>query len=157
MPTIGSQRLLQVAVNSRPELLRSALRRAGAIRKGESIEWVSPLSSERHREYRDRAALQRLRLDSKLRAPLSSFWPSRGAVWDGLAVVGNEVPLLVEAKAHIPEAASPGSKASPTSRKLIDASLDAARHHLAPRSKAVWGELFYQYANRLAFVMATFT
>jgi hypothetical protein len=151
MPTMGSQSLLQLAVNSRPEVMRSALRRAGAISKEESIEWVSPLLSDRHREYRDGAALQRLRLDSKLRAPLKSFWPSRGAVWDGLAIVDNETPLLVEAKAHIPEAASPSSKASPAARKLIDASLVAARHHLAPRSKAIWGELFYQYANRLAF------
>ncbi len=151
MPTIGSQRLLQIAVNSRPELMRSALRRAGAIGKGELVEWVSPLDSEGHREYRDRAALHRLRLYSKLHQPLSSFWPSRGAVWDGLAVIAKETPLLVEAKAHIPEAASPASKATPASRKLIDASLAAARHHLAPRSKAIWGELFYQYANRLAF------
>ena len=51
MPTMGSQRLLQIAVNSRPELTRSALRRAGAIGKAESIEWVSPLSSQGYREY----------------------------------------------------------------------------------------------------------
>jgi hypothetical protein len=68
-----------------------------------------------------------------------------------LAVIAKDTPLLVEAKAHIPEAASPASKASPASRKLIDASLAATRRYLAPRSKAIWGEIFYQYANRLAF------
>jgi len=150
-PTVGSQRLLQLAVNSRPELLRSALHRAGALREGEPIEWMSPLALERCREYRDTAALKRLRVQKRLREPLSAFWPSRGPVWDALAIVGDEVPLLLEAKAHIPEAASPGTRATPASLRLISDSLLATRRYLSPRSKAIWIGTFYQYANRLAF------
>lgn len=59
-------------------------------------------------------------------------------------------PILVEAKAHIPEAASPGTKASPASRELIEQSLAQARRWISPRSKANWTGTFYQYANRLA-------
>jgi hypothetical protein len=42
------------------------------------------------------------------------------------------------------------TKASAASRALIDESLLKARRFYAPRSKAVWSDLFYQYANRLA-------
>jgi hypothetical protein len=58
--------------------------------------------------------------------------------------------VFLEAKAHIPEAASPATAASPTSRKLILRSLAEARRHYAPRAKADWSGTFYQYANRLA-------
>ena len=149
--TLGSQRLLQLAVNHRPELLRSALRKSGALGRRESITWKSPLSSDQYREYKDTAALHLLEIDDGLNEPLSTFWPSRGAVWDGLGVTSQNRPLLVEAKAHIPEAASPGTKASPKSRELIEKSLLKTRKHLAPRSKAVWTGTFYQYANRLAY------
>ena len=147
----GSQRLLQVAVNKRPELLLSALRRSGAVGRRETLEWISPLESEGHCEYRDQAAIKKLRIDKSITSPLSDFWPRRGAVWDGLAVTSKRRPLLVEAKAHIPEAASPGTKASPASLELIEKSLIATRKHLAPRGTAMWTGTFYQYANRLAY------
>lgn len=148
---VGSQRLLQIAVNKRPELIRSALRRSGALGKRETIEWVSPLSPEGHREYRDMAALERLQIATRLLVPLKSFWPAGGPVWDALAIAGSERPFLVEAKAHIPEAASPASQATPKSLARIQESLIAARRVMAPRSKADWSTVFYQYANRLAF------
>jgi hypothetical protein len=60
-------------------------------------------------------------------------------------------PLFIEAKAHIPEAASPATKASSAeSLDLIDRSLGEARRFYAPRATASWSNLFYQYANRLA-------
>lgn len=149
--TLGSQRLLQLAVNRRPELLKSALRKSGALGRRESISWESPLESENYREYRDRAALSRLGVDKRLAVPLTDFWPARGPVWDALGCTGVGKAMLVEAKAHIPEAASPGTKASPVSRELIERSLHATRKHLAPRSSAVWTGTFYQYANRLAY------
>jgi len=71
-------------------------------------------------------------------------------VWDGLAIAGGVRPFLLEAKAHIPEAASPASRATPASKILIDTSLTAARRFYAPRSKSDWSGLFFQYANRLA-------
>jgi hypothetical protein len=146
----GSQRLLQLAVNHRPELLLSALRRCGATGRRESLRWVSPLATEDHCEYRDGAALEKLGLAQRIRKPLTQFWPARGCVWDALGVAGESRPILVEAKAHIPEAASPGTRASEKSRALIDSSLARARRHFAPRSKADWTGHFYQYANRLA-------
>lgn len=147
----GSQRLLQLAVNHRPELLISALRKCGAMGRRESLRWVSPLASEGHCEYRDGAALAKLGLAKNIRKPLAEFWPARGCVWDALGVTGESRPILVEAKAHIPEAASPGTRASEKSRALIESSLAAARRYFAPRSKADWTGLFYQYANRLAY------
>lgn len=147
----GSQRLLQIAVNHRPELLRSAMRRSGAIGRRESIRWTSPLASEGYCEYRDSAALLRMGVAGRLKTPLNEFWPARGAVWDALGVASESRPVLVEAKAHIPEAASPGTKASAKSRMLIEASLLAARRYYAPRSKADWAGTFFQYANRLAY------
>ncbi len=94
--------------------------------------------------------MARVGLKDNLQVPLREFWPARGPVWDALGVSGSGRPILVEAKAHIPEAVSPGTKASPASLELIEASLAAARRHLAPRSAAAWTGLFYQYANRLA-------
>jgi hypothetical protein len=61
------------------------------------------------------------------------------------------VPLLfVEAKAHIPEAASPATRATPASLELISRSLAEARRWYAPKATADWSGTFYQYANRLA-------
>lgn len=150
MPTRGSQELLHIAMNKRRELLLASLRSAQAIGRRESVEWVSPLANDNFREYRDGAAIHKLRLQDRLRVPLSEFWPARGAVWDALAVAGGSRPILVEAKAHIPEIASPGSRASGASLKRIMSGLEATRRYLAPRSRASWTGLFYQYANRLA-------
>lgn len=151
IPTLGSQRLLQLAVGRRPELLQSALRKSAALGKRETITWKSPLANENFQEYKDGEALNRLEIAERIKIPLRDFWPPRGAVWDGLGVTSSGRPLLIEAKAHIPEAASPGTKASPKSRQLIEKSLLATRKHLAPRSSALWTGTFYQYANRLAY------
>lgn len=56
----------------------------------------------------------------------------------------------MEAKAHIAEMASPGTKATPESLKLIAQSLEQTRQFYAPRSTVPWTGTFYQYANRLA-------
>jgi hypothetical protein len=149
--TLGSQRLLQRAVNVRPELLLTALRRASAINSEASIEWKSPLEGQGGREYRDIAALRQLGFADRLKSPLSEFWPARGPVWDALGVASDGTRLLVEAKAHIPEMASPGTASAGTSLALIRQSLEDARRQYAPRSKADWTGTFYQYANRLAF------
>jgi len=145
----GSRRWLQIAVNRKSNLLLGALRRSGAIAPRISVEWSSPLEDEGFREYRDRVALAKAGI-VELKEQLDSFWPARGPVWDAVGVTSDSRPLFVEAKAHIPEAASAGTRASTTSRALIDQSLLRARRFYAPKSKAVWSDLFYQYANRLA-------
>jgi len=147
----GSQKWLQVAVAKAPDVLDQALQRSGAISRQDTVDWRSPLHADNFREYRDLQALKRLGLSQLPNQRLSEFWPRRGPVWDALGVSRCDKLVLVEAKAHIPEAASPGTKASPASLKLIQRSLIEARKYYAPRSKADWTGTFYQYANRLAF------
>jgi len=144
----GSQRWLQVAINRKPQLLLGALRRSGALARGTSITWSSPLEEEGFREYRDGSALAKV--GAKLKIPLQSCWPERGPRWDAIGITSQGSPLFVEAKAHIAEAATSGTRASLESRRLIDSSLIKARRFYAPRATADWGNLFYQYANRLA-------
>lgn len=144
----GSQRWLQIAINRKPELLLGALQRSGAITRRTSITWQSPLEEEGFREYRDGTALAKAAARPKI--PLHSYWPARGPRWDAIGITSDRSPLFLEAKAHIAEAASAGTKASPDSRRLIDSSLIKARRFYAPRATADWGNLFYQYANRLA-------
>ena len=146
---IGSQRLLQAAVNQHPDLLYEALRKAGAIHDSENVSWTSPLEADQFKEYRDQAALEKIGITNPPH-PLNNFWPKGGPVWDATGVTSSGKPILVEAKAHIPEAASPASGASPQSLEKIEASLNAARNYYAPRSTSVWSGTFYQYANRLA-------
>ena len=146
----GSQRWLQVAINRKPELLLGAIRRSGAIARRTSVTWNSPLADDSFREYRDSAALKKAGI-AELRKPLHSFWPARGPMWDAIGITSEGSPLFIEAKAHIPEAASPATKASPESRRLIEQSLAKARQSYAPRARADWSTLFYQYANRLAY------
>jgi hypothetical protein len=145
----GSQRWLQVAINRKPELLLGALRRSGAITRHTSVTWRSPLVADSFKEYRDGAALAKAEID-ELSKPLDEFWPSRGPVWDAIGTTLPRNPVFVEAKAHIAEAASPATKASTESRKLIDESLAKARQFYAPKASADWSIHFYQYANRLA-------
>lgn len=148
----GSRRWLQIAVTCKPHLLQGALQRCGAIGPRASVEWASPLEAEGFREYQGREAFEKVGITkAKLKnRQLENFWPARGPVWDALGI-SDEHPLFIEAKAHIPEAATPGSRAtSSESQMQIDKSLDEARHFYAPKSTADWSGLFYQYANRLA-------
>jgi hypothetical protein len=107
------------------------------------------LEADKFREYRDGVALAKAGIQTYQR-PLQTFWPSRGPVWDAVGRTSEERPIFVEAKAHIPEAASPATRASAASRELIERSLEEARRFYSPRAKAIWSSLFYQYANRLA-------
>ena len=145
----GSQKWLQVAIERRPKTLLSALRRCGAVERASSVEWRSPLREQEFKEYRDHAALT-LAGVQPLRRPLADFWPARGPVWDAIGVRSREGALFLEAKAHIPETASPPSRASTASAALISRSLAEARRWYSPGASAPWDRLFYQYANRLA-------
>jgi len=147
---IGSQRLLQAAIAQYPDLLNEALQESRAIEKSECVTWTSPLEADQFKEFQDQAFLEKIGVTKSISYPLSKFWPRKGPVWDGTGITSSERPLILEAKAHIPEAASPASGASPKSMALIETSLKAAKKHYAPRSSAVWSGTFYQYANRLA-------
>jgi len=146
----GSQRWLQVAVERQPDLLREALERCGAIPHGAAVEWRSPIREDGFCEYRDAAALRKANILELPSRPLKDFWPARGPVWDAIGVASDGRAVFVEAKAHIPEAASPACRASTVSLSRIQASLAEARRAYAPKATADWSGLFYQYANRLA-------
>lgn len=146
----GSQRWIQVAVNRRPETLLAALRKAGVVSPDTTVRWASPLETEGFREYRDLPALGKAGIKQLRVRPLKEFWPARGPVWDAIGLASNGQAIFVEAKAHIPEAASPGCRATAVSLPLILQSLAQARRAYAPKATAAWNGLFYQYANRLA-------
>jgi hypothetical protein len=148
--TAGSQRWLQVAVARRPQVLDLALRESGAIEDDETVSWKSPVGP-RFKEYRDGQALKLIGVRKLPRKELADFWPNRGPVWDGLGVSSGGKLVLLEAKANIPEAASPRTKAKGKSLQRIEAALTEARTHYAPKAKASWSGALYQYANRLAF------
>lgn len=133
----GSQLQIQIYVNRRPdELSQHTLKALPSLASlGADIRWVSPLESERFIEYQDRAFLRAVGLDH-LASQLSGFWPSGGPVWDALAAVefrkypGVKGVMLVEAKSHPPEVYGGGCKASPRSRKKIEAALSETKRWL---------------------------
>jgi hypothetical protein len=147
----GSQRWIREVVNDAPEILNEAIRSSMRLQPAEGIRWHSPLARDGFCEYRDLEALKCINAPP-LSSPLSDFWPERGPVWDALATTSGGALLFVEAKAHIRELVSPGSKATPGSLKQIEDSLRATRDFLAPGSRADWSTTFYQYANRLAYL-----
>ena len=147
----GSQVLLQQAVQYCPDAVLSALRASGSLTSHESIEWLSPLKKDGYKEFKDVEFIEKLGLADRLSTPLAEFWPSSGPRWDGLGITSEGTVVLVEAKAHIPEAASPGSGAKAISSvQLIHDSLEKTRRFIAPRSTASWTDTFYQYTNRIA-------
>jgi hypothetical protein len=116
----GSQRWLQLAVNRNPQLILGALQRSGAIAPQATLMWSSPLETEDFREYRDRSALEKAGIANvDLKKQLGKSWPARGPGWDALGITSEGHPLFLEAKAHIPEAATPATRASATSLETV--------------------------------------
>ena len=115
--TKGSQKWLQILVNDRPDLLAAHFRAAAKLPPPLNIEWLSPLASDGYAEYQDSDFLNRLGVTLPANflptgRALQDFWPERGPVWDGLGKSGEGHLILIEAKAHISEIASPSSAAS---------------------------------------------
>jgi len=154
----GSQLQIQIWVNRRPDELSQHVIQAlpSLASLSATIRWVSPLESERFVEYQDRAFLRAVGLEH-LASKLSGFWPSGGPVWDALATLvefkkypGVRGVILVEAKSHPAEVYGGGCKASPRSRKKIEAALGATKRWLGISQEADWTGPLYQSANRLA-------
>lgn len=116
---------------------------------GTTLRWLSPLEHEGYIESRDGDVLQRLEAEVSAE-DARAFWPSRGPMWDGLAVTSTGQKLLVEAKANIPEMLGGGTRATGLARDQILAALRTLQRKLTPRGGADWAGRFYQYANRLA-------
>jgi hypothetical protein len=136
-------------VNRAPHLLDHALSRHLNLSTTDKIAWVSPLVGDGYAEYRDDTFLAKVGAQAR-RMPLSEFWPARGPQWDALARTSRGEPLLIEAKAHIPELLSPPCQATGRSLKVIRASLDRVKRALGSRAAADWCTTYYQYTNRLA-------
>lgn len=147
----GSLRWIREAVNRHPDILEASLRSTIRLAATERIEWCSPLAVDGFVECRDVEALGRVKAP-ELSVPLSDFWPERGPVWDALGRTSSGTLLFVEAKAHVRELVSGATRAMSDSRGRIEAALTEAREFLAPDSHTPWSEVFYQYANRLAFL-----
>ena len=83
-------------------------------------------------------------------------WPTargrqaRGPCWDAVAKLEDGSWLLVEAKAHLGELKSPGSKATPDSLKKIAALMDEAKRAYGVAPDISWIDKYYQQANRMA-------
>jgi hypothetical protein len=151
----GSQRLLQLAVHAQSPALNLPLVSAMGLPEATQVRWKSPLQSEGFKEYHDDEVFGALEISPP--PAMHDLWPRRGPRWDGLAVIdtaqgppaGKQV-VLVEAKAHLTELISGGTRALEPAATLIRASLQGVRDRLAPGSDADWSSRYYQYANRLA-------
>lgn len=146
----GSQRRVQFYVNEQPFLLQDALTKA--LQHDVRVRWVSPLKSERYKEYWDDAFLSALGL-SKYRHELRQFWPTGGPHWDALGAVcnGDGGVLLLESKSHMAEIRGNGCGATAeASVRKIDSALAKTKRWLEVDSEVDWKRDFYQSANRLA-------
>jgi len=143
--TTRSQKWLQILVNERPDVLQRALPPALG-----PVEWLSPLKADDYAEYRDASFVELLGIELRQR-PLRDFWPKGGPQWDALGRTAEGDFILIEAKAHIAEMASPpcGAK-DKASKERIAASLAEVKRRLAPGNRADWSRTYYQYTNRLA-------
>jgi len=146
----GSQRQIQHYVNESPQVLEEAI--SDALGFPLQVEWVSPLRSDRYREYKDSSFLQALGLYES-RAELRCFWPGGGPVWDALGIVrdANNGVVLLEAKSHVAEILGNGCGATAhSSLNKIEVSLGATKRWLGVCEGADWKGKRYQTANRLA-------
>ncbi len=146
----GSQKWMQVVVNEYPHLLNVNLQAKMQLNDHDDIKWLSPLSGDRHAEYRDNDLLKVLDIKLPNRS-LDDFWPRGGPVWDGLAKSGSGDIILVEAKSHISEMRS-SCQACDQSLEQIQNSLKEAARFYGASSPSNWTKGYYQYANRLAYL-----
>jgi hypothetical protein len=155
----GSQCSIQRWVNERGLELSSAMVSAlGSNTAADSIQWVSPLKQARFREFRDGAFLGAIG-QAHMRERLAAFWPSRGPVWDAVAITrqtGSDSGrvFLIEAKSYPAEVYGSGCMAKPDgdSFKRIAAALDKTAAWLDVPRLDSWTGRLYQSANRIAHV-----
>jgi len=147
----GSQKWIQKLVNDYPGVLNARVWGALNLPSEENIEWLSPLKNDSYAEYRDEAFLDRLGIE-RGRVDLKQFWPRGGPQWDALGRSSSGKLLLVEAKSHISELISNLRAESTASARKIRESLDETKRHLGSKTDFDWTTIFYQYANRLAYL-----
>jgi hypothetical protein len=89
----GSLKWIQALINKCPEILDQQIKRRTKI-DFEKINWLSPLGSDKHAEYRDAAFLKVLGLEQHSKS-LQKFWPERGPQWDALGRDGDQGPYFL--------------------------------------------------------------
>ena len=153
----GSQLQIQIYVNRRHEELSLNVINAlpSLVSLNPRLRWASPLQEDNFIEYQDKTFLSAAGMDH-FAGSLREFWPRGGPTWDALAVAEITRPanpkgvVLVEAKSHPDEIYGSGCRASPESRKRIEAALDQTKRWLGVSENANWTGPLYQSANRLA-------
>ncbi len=155
----GSEFLLADYVNNQSEWLNSQILKSSTHLLNEmndelAIEWISPLKEHGFKEYRDNF-LNALGIPGEIP---NNIWPKRGPVWDGLAKAkgnnGEEIVLLVEAKAHLSEMNSELRATSLDSIRVIQSTFRKFRQKngIDERYASVWENSYYQLANRLIYL-----
>ena len=142
-----SEHWLRVLINQKSDLIDQQLN-ANFGWNDEKIDWKSPLAADDYAEYYDESFLHLLGVSP--RESLKDFWPSSGPRWDGLGATQSGKIILIEAKAHIAEIVSSGSKASAASKVKILGALNETKAYCKVEPDVIWDGPFYQYANRLA-------
>jgi hypothetical protein len=145
----GSQKWIQRLVNEKSVLLNSLITQNLDLSESTNIHWLSPLKSDDYSEYRDKAFLERLSINTD-RVNLSGFWPKGGPQWDALGRSSYGKIFLVEAKSYIPELISNLKATNQGSSELIQKSLAETKARFGSKTDLDWTKTFYQYASRLA-------
>ena len=148
----GSEDHLHTYRKERPGNLDAAIR-ASASLGDVPVQWVHPISGKTGAPEPKGANFLRSRAD--VQALWKKFWPQRGNQqrWDGIAKCG-DTWLLVEAKANQPEFCTPPCGAKPEGgRRQIEKVLNQTKKHLGVHRHFSWLGSYYQYANRLAFLL----
>ncbi len=147
--TTKSEHWLRCAIEHNTAALNVRVRQSFGFPVAEELEWLSPLANDGYAEYSDQAFLDRLGI-ATTSSPLTSFWPSRGPQWDGLARTKSGKYILVEAKAYPGEAKSVCTATAARSKDKIADSLSRSKQHFGVAEDVCWQHPYYQYANRLA-------
>lgn len=145
----GSLKWIQHVINSCPDVLNRPIIQLIDGGEAHPIEWLSPRADDDYAEYRDQEFLDLLGIKLS-ETQLEDFWPTRGPQWDALGRIDDKAYFLVEAKAHISEVISFPQAKAPTSKSLINKSLDETKAFLNQKPDVDPSKGFYQYANRLA-------
>lgn len=156
--TRGSRRAMCEWVNGDPVRFESYLAEWPCLVELKAhgpLEWLSPLGRDGFKELRDGLwAAAGLPRPSPQEA---GWWPPRGPQWDGVAVVRDpdreaRGVLLVEAKSHIAELASPPTGAEGDRLTTIRDALDEVKTYADGSGGSDWWRRYYQLTNRLAYL-----
>lgn len=158
----GSQVNFQWSVNKDQQNLIMEIRKLNPEWENASITFYSPLEMDRFKEYSNLSKgdfWQVLNAVCPEDMKSGEFWPPKGAHWDGLAVLhytadgmDKNVLLLFEAKAHARELMQykNPNKWNPSSRQIIEKSINDVWRVIAPGKNLSCWLKSYQFANRIA-------